>query len=323
MKKAFLVALSTAALTGCAGLVSAPVERPGDGLTYYMPRMDIKVTVTTSGGTTTVVASAGEAYPDLSRPYVLNFRRNLVGKNEMKIGVDSKGLLTSATAKTTPMVGEALKSMANAAGSMNAASARQSRPDCVDGTMEVVIELTKPEESAGISCGLKVEIKRLGSWPVVSPGVPPDEPPRSLEQASAGVFYRQLEPYAVSIAGDANRILVFSPSQSPVRFLPIGRSAFASSTASFTLVDGIPKQYDQDADGELVALLKLPADVISAYFGAIGAMFGYRKDAAEKEAGLLSARVQLELSKQKYEACIDALRSKDDALVTQLGCGQK
>src|SRR5439155_15354195 len=103
--------------------------------------------------------------------------------------------------------------------------------------------------------------------------------------SKAGVFYRQEEAFKVTAEGAGLKVttIVLSPSLAPTRFLPIFGSLFASAEADFGFVDGMPTKYDQNADGESIALLKLPADVIAAYFGAVGKMFDNFKARDTKE----------------------------------------
>ena len=62
----------------------------------------------------------------------------------------------------------------------------------------------------------------------------------------------------------------------------------------------------------LVSLLNLPADVIGAYFSAVGQVFDSFKSNDTKEATALSESLDLELTKQKYEACIAAIEAKEE-----------
>ena len=136
----------------------------------------------------------------------------------------------------------------------------------------------------------------------------------------AGIFYRQDLPYLVTVTGGAvnEAAMVFSPSDSRTHFLPIARTFFSSNSADFELSDGVPKRYKQASDGEGIALFKLPADVLSAYFSAVGSLFDAFKVRDTKQAEMLGESLKLELAKKKYDACLEALQAKDDNRIKAL-----
>ena len=66
--------------------------------------------------------------------------------------------------------------------------------------------------------------------------------------------------------------------------------------------------------------MKLPSDIISAYFSAIGSIFDSFKQADQSESAALTESLKLEYSKQKVSDCIDAVKAKDDDRYKELGC---
>jgi hypothetical protein len=146
------------------------------------------------------------------------------------------------------------------------------------------------------------------------------EKPDDIEHS--GVFYRQNEPYNITVTGNGVKVakIVFSPSSSPTEFLPASRTFFSNNSAEFTFVDGVPTKYKQDTDGELAALFKLPGDVLSAYFSAIGSIFDSFKSNDTKQSDALSASLSLELQKQKVNACLAAIKANDTQKIKDLGC---
>jgi hypothetical protein len=86
---------------------------------------------------TTVGITSTAAYPDLSQPYAINFNRNLVGKNALKVGISSTGLLSSSKATSTSGLTDALKNLAESVG-MLSGSGLGALPDpvpaCGEGT---------------------------------------------------------------------------------------------------------------------------------------------------------------------------------------------
>lgn len=319
-----LAALSVVAISGCASINSTPTTEPGDGLVYYMPKKDIVVTVVREATKATATIQVTAAYPDLDRPYVLNFNRNLLGKNEMNVGIGPTGLLKSAKSTTTSGIAEALKNLATSIGTAHGTAAAPQVSDkpeiCPVGTFTYLLEA---RDDMHRICGANISIRRLAA----SKPTAKESTAGLLSGGGAGIFYRQMEAYRVDVKGDKNSAMdtssiELSPSLAPVRFLPIEKSLFANNTADFGFDDGIPTKYDQEADGELIALFKLPADVIGAYFAAVGKMFGSTTTNSNAEVAAMAADVQLQQAKLKYGECIQALKDKNDTLVQQLGCGK-
>lgn len=65
------------------------------------------------------------------------------------------------------------------------------------------------------------------------------------------------------------------PDDSEFLFLPVPRTLFAAAETGHTLTDGIggPAPYKLTSDGEVLALLGLPATVLGTYFEALGQVF--------------------------------------------------
>jgi len=313
-------------LQGCAALTSSPSkdDELGEGLTYYLPRKDVQLTVVVaSGAVSTVAIATTAAYPELTQPFVLRHGSNALGKTVNLIGVGANGLLKSSKATSTSGVSDAATSLGGLLGNAQAMRMAQAttRAACGDGTHVFIYPVSKNETQQ--PCGLSVTIAR-------APGsVPEGDNPAKRKQATpddthfSGVYYRQAEPYLVTVKGTINtEAIVYSPSQSPLKSLRIARTFFANGEADLTFDDGMPTQANQTTEGELVALLKLPANIIGAYFSAIGGLFDAFKTRDTKQADALGTSLQLELAKMKYEACLKAVQAKDNDAIVKLGCGQ-
>lgn len=308
------------AMAGCSNLESSEVnDKVADGLKYHMPNKDVSIKVVVQGGNiSSVVIESTPAYPDESKTYLLRFKGNLAGKNSANIGVDPNGLLTSTKSTATSGISESLQNLAQAAGAVGALARPASvipAPSCKDGTHTFIFPAENLDYKGGQVCGLNLAIiKKPGQIPVSD---------RVASSDRSGVFYRQAEPYLVSVSGSYNAsAIIFSPSQSPTYFLPISRTLFANGEADFGFVEGMPTRYNQSTDGEIVGLLTIPASVIGAYFGAVGRIFDSFKSTDEKASAQLLASTQLEMDKIKYTACADAIKSKDDVALEKLGCGK-
>jgi hypothetical protein len=158
-----------------------------------------------------------------------------------------------------------------------------------------------------------------------------EQKPTASNFANPGVFYRQALPYRVTVSdpkasesGPSTQFLVFSPSEAPVLFLPAKKSLFAADNKiDLQFTDGVLTSYSQDIDGELLALVKLPADILSAYFEAIGSIFPKKTAVLKTEKDYLDAMNALALAKLQEQKCKDAVDGGDkDKIKTECG-GEK
>ena len=319
--KAIRIALILAAL----GLVSCSsiktIERPSagdtDGLTYFMPKKDFLVTVTIKDKKVERVHLGSTAsYPDLSKQYLLRHGGNVFGKNTMNVGVSESGLLSSTSSVTVSNVTDVFKNLAASLGQIKPSRLGvklDSDNTCTtDGDNTFVYKVS----GSYTACGMNIKITKQTDDTNISAHS------KEAETEYSGVFYRQNIPYLVTASGGGLNAasIVFSPSESRTHFLPISRTFFSNNKAEFAFTEGIPTSYMQETDGEAVALLKLPADILKAYFEAIGSVFDSFKSNDSKESAALSASLNLKLEKNRYDACIAAIRANDDAKIKELAC---
>ena len=326
MKSTLLLLLPSLLLPSCSSIKTTTDEKPqlATGLVYYLPQQDFMVTIkVASARVTEVSAATAPAYPDYSKRYVASFSHNYLGKGTLNIGVNEKGLLTSVNSKTESKVGETLVNIASSlasgapvwGGRTSAESKAPNLKECSqDGTYTLFL---KTNAESGTRCGIKFIPKKV----VVTPRMSLDsiEPNR---ESTSGIYYRQQAPYLIEGRGDGVvlDLLVFSSSDEPAHFLPVIKTFFADNKADITFNEGVLKTYNQEADSELASLVKIPADVISAYFTAVSGIFEKIGDASQKEATALSNSLTLEKEQIKYEACIAALKVGDAAAAEKLGC---
>jgi hypothetical protein len=330
-----ILALATA-LGGCASVNSTMNAKETDGgLVYYMPMRDIVITVTNAGGKiNSIVTSASASYADRSKAYVLDYQRHPLAKNTLDVEVSEAGLLTNSKSNQTGDAVAALGGLGTLAGYMRASSISiQSDPTGVaktkvaggacslDGNHTFIIPVTRTQ--GDICNGISFRIEKLG-W-TGDKGT--DTTMNQREGTSyAGVFYRVNMPYKVTVFSDTlnSETIVFSPSQSQEYFLPIARTFFANNDSKITLANGagVPSKYVQDTDGEVAALLKLPAAIVAPYFAAIGQLFTGFSSKNTSEASALNSTLSLELTKMKFDACIKAIQDKDTERIASLKCGE-
>ncbi|MND76014.1 hypothetical protein D3C80_676490 [compost metagenome] len=314
-----IVSVSALCIFSCSSIKS--IEQPTadniDGLTYYMPKKDFVVTINVEKNAIKKISlGTTPSYPDLSKQYVLSHGSNFLGKNTLDVAVTEKGLLTSSKSTTVSHVTDVFKNLATTYGQLKVFSLDGESTPVGSCTTDGEHIFTYSSTGTYSPCDIAVTISKA------EPSNETRAHAKKAEESYSGIFYRQNEPYVVSATGQGLNVssIVFSPSNSKTLFLPVSRTFFANNEADFAFVDGVPTKYKQDTDGEAIALFKLPADIIGAYFGAIGSVFDSFKSNDGKEAEALNSSLSLELAKKKYSACIEAIDSKDEKIIKELGC---
>jgi hypothetical protein len=289
-----------------------------------MPKRDFVVTIKVEDkNVKEVTLGVTEAYPDVSKPYLLRYGRNPLGKNTLDVGVTPAGLLTSTKSTTVSGVSTALQNLATSVTQidglkMNVQPSRGAVP-CSNGIHKFVFHSKGKVQTP--PCGVDVSIDAIDALPTGSGHS------NSAKVEHAGVYYRLNLPYKMKATFvDKNRdaynveTILLSPSESTTFFLPASSTFFSNSSAEFGFVDGIPTKFGLDTDGEVVALFKLPADVIGAYFAAVGALFENFSKKYKYEAEAQAGKLSVELAKKKYEMCTAAILKGEMELVKSLEC---
>ena len=328
MRHQLVAGMLLIALGGCSSIESSRAPAAGriDGLVYYLPKKMFVVEVTVASKVVTdVVLSSSPSFADLGYKYTLNFGTNWVGKNSLDVQVGENALLTTAKASVESGVSDALKALAADLAAAQMADVNEKKPvpgpACAEDGKHT---FAFAEVGVHFVCGtdLRIEIRKL-TPATQNDAVPPGQGREGYSDKEAGIFYRSNEPYLMTATGKLSRAtIVFSPSHSETHFLPMSRALFAKSNAEFGLVDGVATSYKQDTEGEVVALLKLPADVLGAYFAAVGSLFDAFKGAKTSEASAMSEELKLKLEKAKVDACTDAIKKNDTDRISTLKCAE-
>ncbi|WP_323846560.1 hypothetical protein [Microbulbifer magnicolonia] len=346
------------------------------GLTYYLPAKAAKVSVTVSTvdekkdkngkviqaeGTriSNIEISTTEAYPDLDQRYVLNYENNPFAKNTFNFGVSRSGLLTSGNTKSDVQLSETLNALAGslgAAGTIKGTKSWNQRRNYCDSpriyTYIIADTASSPDSKI---CGyfdyslmpLNDFITRLNGNDGNLFGENPSElnaagfkgADQSVSAKSRnGVYYRQEQPYIFTLYEGDKRVesVILSLPSNEVHFLPLAKTTFSDNEASFAFEDGILTGFNQTTEGEALAIVKLPAEILDSYFSAIGSVLDGLKENADKEKSLVEATEQLDnnLARQnaqlallnktreleKSEACLEAFRAEDKDRLEALGC---
>lgn len=325
------------ALSGCASLASSPLQEAQgieEGLVYYLPRRDVEIVVTVEDnrGITGVEIKRGPPYADLDHPHALTFEQSWIGESKVDIGISVDGLLSKSDASTTPKLIDALGNAVSqfAANSVGSASVGT----CVSpGKHTFVVPVCTSKgraradaaapwcDSAWICGGLMTATVRellpteqLGTTPL-----------GQVPSSKAGVFYRQSRPYLVEVVpvagvGLHTQAVVLLPTRSPTRFLPLQRTLFAKSEAKLGFDGGEPTSFVQIANGEIPALVELPAAVLKMYFAAVGAILSGFAATDEDRAKALAAEAKLVMVERQMAACKAAAAASpaNEELIQQL-----
>jgi hypothetical protein len=301
--------------SGCAGIQSSkidPTKPVPDGLVYFLPKRAVIVTLTVpKEGAPSVSVEPSAAYADTSKAYVVSLHRNQAGTNKLAVEVNENGLLQSASSDTTSALTTVLGQAAELAATSVLTLADQKEIPCLrpGSYQKYLFDDTKDVHLCGITFTLAF----------TEPAFTPTDTARMGSSRMPGFFYRPNRPATVTVDGtlalsetlgykfDDKRV-VSLPNHSPVAFLPIARNAFGSNKSSFVFVDGMPKKYSQDIDGEALGVLKLPASILKSYADALTSNF-------KRQQGIDRAEIDNTLAQLKRDRCLAAIATKDETKI--------
>ena len=302
---------------------------PNNGIAYHLPKrlFKLSVTIDKSSKITSIAATTTAPLPDIDtkKQYCGVFSTNLLAENSIDFEVSKSGLLTKAASKSDSKVSEALKELAEAAGYGVGIVALDGgvSASCPPGLTHTLV-LDPDDVGKHPLCGVKFTLKG-----------PPEAKERSIESKSGtshnGVFYRQEEPYTLTARGPNGATystVLLAPNASPTQFLPLPRTFFSDSDTTFGFDGGMPTQYKVKTGSEILEFLSIPADVLGAYFDAVGAVFakiGAAASAESKADALISQQAtalatqerQRLAAEAKLRACQEAVASGDSTKIAE------
>jgi hypothetical protein len=323
-------------ISGCATITSRQgAEHADKGIGYYLPRQNLKVTMTVADtGARTIAVTPGPMLPDLRNPFFARINASLNGTNNVKIGVTPTGLLDAdQTGTFTPATTSLLEAIATSAGAVRAFQAQPPANACLyPGSYEAMLLIGDDGTGSVNLCGLTIKAIKdpnLANANTNVDGVGKESV--CPNKGGAGFFYRQAIPYSVEATSSAAATPEFTATValvttvSPCRFLPTPRSFFAKAVWTTTFENGVPKSYDNEVESEAVALASVPAEVISAYSRAITAGFTREKDESEKrkdELNMERQRIEAELKLLRCQAAVKAAVTPEDLAKAQEACNE-
>lgn len=323
-----VAALSCSA--GCASIRSTRLppdtttKKVQGGMVYYLPTQRFELTLTVDDKGSHLALAASKAIPDTKHRYVAQFRRNHVGSNKLAIKSSVDGLLSGElTGSTTGQLSDALKALASSAGAIRPMNASAENACKAKGVYKWVFGPDIPAElvTALNACGLEVSPKKPdGGQYDVSTLTTDWKGVSDNTVQGTGFFYRQRMPFVIEVthttsAGAAQTFLFYesiASDHSPIEFMPVPRTLFATTQWKVMFDQGVPTVYDIEAGGDFIGLFKLPADVITAYSTAIGEGFKRRKETSAAEAAYLEQVNKLAVQQAKYDICRAAVQSGDN-----------
>lgn len=341
--KAVAALLFALLLSSCSS-ISSKKDDNGDlqGMSYFLPMKFVTVSlVVNDTGGRTITIGASEALPDQDARYVARFNVSQIAANKLTVKTNAAGLLSEdSTTSTVSSVSDIFQSLAATTVVLPQLTSEDASETCGKGSGHSWVidpHTGRPVISNGNwqKCDLTISVTKLpdGLKDAQSRKEKAEEEKAKEEKAksreaklhahSSGFFYRRPQAYLVSVtdatgAGTHHeKVLLLPTPQSRLEFLPVSKSFFATNTGSFTFEDGMPKVYTQALDSELLGLLKLPAEVISAYFTAVGSAFTARKTALANEQAYSQQLRAMEVEQQKLLACMRAVATRDQTLIGQ------
>lgn len=325
----FLYVSLTLSANACASVTSQIQSEPApvdDGLVYYMPKRPIQAKVTIDEQSNKIPSiETGTAYPDLGRQFVLKYRDNFMGKNHAKIEIKPSGLLQSLNSDVTSGVGDIARNIARAAGYATAIGAAAVSDTSENQTQDChkqasYIALISPPQQGEKKynlCGVDISVTLLdGEIDFPTPKNTGNAHGANrigkfaTGESYAGIFYKRDLPYLVHVKNgtkEDNYFIAFSPDWSDINFMPIDRTLFANNDSKMTLSEGVLTSFEQTVEGEVVAASAIPADIIAAYFGAIGELFGKIANDSEQEAKIIANDQALALARIKQQTCASTI----------------
>jgi hypothetical protein len=313
-----LTAFTGCCLGGCASIKSTKIETSAstpDGLVYYLPTQQLELTLTVTDKERSIDLAPTTVVPDITARYVVRYERNQIGTNVLLVGIGTNGLLTGdGSGSTTGQITEVLQGLVSTLGALHSREIHLTDLCKTPGVYRWVFDpFNMPAERDWGRCGLEVDATTVDGADItptsnyglgVSAG----------KVHGTGYFYRQALPLRVVVT-DADETKVFYPSivshRSPTHFLPIPKTLFATTSWKITFSNGIPTLYEVHSGGDALGLVKLPADIISAYSTAVTAGFTQKKGATTEEIAYLAELNKLAVQQAKLEACQAAVRGGD------------
>ncbi|NOT87919.1 MAG: hypothetical protein HOP03_07040 [Lysobacter sp.] len=311
---------------GCASIRSTKLPQsnnsnPQGGMVYYLPTQQLELTMTVDDKGARLSLAASRAMADVGHKYVAQFRRNHVGTNKFVVKANAEGLLAGElSGSTVGNLGEAIQALAASSAGTRTLDHPRSENKCKEnGTYKWVLgpDIDAATTMALGNCGLVVGLQPPNSTPAAAPTGD------HLSQGP-GFFYRQKQPVVVKVTHTSTDAAKKTTSQdfvfyesiagahSPVEFMPVPRTLFATTQWKLSFDNGIPTVYDIDAGGDLIGLFKLPAEVVAAYSDAVAAGFTREKTSLGNETAYLEQLNKLALQQAKNEACRLAVQGGDN-----------
>jgi len=326
-------------LTACASVKTTQVgltKPPGDGLVYWLPKKFLLLNVTMTKGKPSVEIKTSEAVPDVAAgPFLASVRRNLIGRNELKIKVNEKGLLDSSRSVTTSDLSNIFVELAGIAGrtethrEFQPNTAALSCPDEIAVTIrrDIVIpsgadsHQEKYTDGAFAGCPIIITVHAIDKSQLLANEKYLSPQSADGKKSHGGFFYRQNLPYyvTVEVSNLSSSSFVFMPNSSGAQYVPVKGSLFADNESNLDFEDGALTEYHQILPGEGIALVQLPAKILKGYFEAIGTLFSQRAGRLKQEGDYETALINAMKAQLKNENCIAALKARaDDAQIDEL-----
>lgn len=328
------IVVAVTAASGCASVTSrSTAAGDQDGLVYRLPNRALKVSVTfeKSGGGGLVKElqiAEGAYYPDPSPQarYVARLHRGAIGKTDTTITVDSQGLLSGASSKYTASITDLAAAAGSVVGTLAHGFNEDSAGPCnIDASAQALVFLPRlhatrdgwtgeVETIQSAACSnVRIEIR-----PLIDGTVLTDDERRIRDTGAStgprgitanGLWYRVNEPYVARVTAGNKSVsaIVMLPDRSPRYFIGVHTGLFASGENKLTFASGTLTSVQRVTDSELIALFKLPAEILGSYADAIGNVFSSFQKIDKAERDTRWGEVSQQLALMKLSACRSAI----------------
>ena len=203
------------------------------------------------------------------------------------------------------------------------------RTSCADGTYTLLVD---PKSIDPISnkkiidktCGVNIEIERVARKQGRSYRLDSYHWDDLYDRAKSfitnhnlnglpGLFYKQDLPYIVTISNSESKsqFIAFSPNESGTYFAPITKTFFTDNTSDISLVNGVINTLHETTDSELLALSKIPSEVLGSYTDSLGKTFGQLGATIKTQNDNLGLEMSLFQSLTKIKQCQVAIATNN------------
>ncbi|WP_396594122.1 hypothetical protein [Brevundimonas sp. R86498] len=277
--------------------------------------------------------------PDARARFVAELPHNYLRDDTSRLNVTPAGLLSSANVVSVDQTGQVLVELAGLSGSLagrtmgfSVKRERTEAPSACD-VRPVMVRVFDPAhlpDEASVNdqldaAGVPFRIVVVRGAPV-PPGGESGRLPASRKPVS-GIYYRSPTPVVLELrhltttGTPLDAVVLMLPQAGPVSYLPMRASALVKTTNDVQFVDGSVAAWSSERPSEVLSLVRLPAQAIEAFAGALARVLTIRIETSDGRESLSAQQaeeiVQHERSRLLLN-CLEGAASDPDAVTACL-----